>query len=151
MGGMPKWGAVDLLENNYKLLGREGALADKFLLPATLVDVIDLVHSLGIEYIWIDALCIIQKNDLDKKDQIRNMSKIYGCSIITIIAASGSDSNAGLPGIRDCTRFYEQQEIVVIPPSDDDIGLSLLTTVKSHPKDLGVSYNSQHDDFDLSM
>ena len=35
----------------------------------------------------------------DKLSQIPKMDIIYGASVLTIIAASGKDSNAGLPGV----------------------------------------------------
>lgn len=53
-------------------------------LPSTVVDAIHLCHKLGIQYLWVDRLCIVQD---DKEDWAREASKmcdIYSRSTLTI-------------------------------------------------------------------
>ncbi|KAK1986639.1 hypothetical protein LZ30DRAFT_746362 [Colletotrichum cereale] len=57
-----------------------------------------LVKSLGIRYIWVDALCILQDDMVDQLHTIPMMDVIYGNSVLTICAAAGSCSSHGLPG-----------------------------------------------------
>ena len=66
-------------------------------LPATIQDAITITRKLGISYLWIDALCIIQRGD-DGKDfafQGPKMDSIYGSAYITIAAAGTSSVNDG--------------------------------------------------------
>lgn len=49
-------------------------------------DVITLCRNLGIEYLWIDALCIIQDNRDDWVDQAAVMADIYENAHLTISA-----------------------------------------------------------------
>jgi hypothetical protein len=78
-------------------------------IPRTICDAIRLCQMIGERYLWTDSLCILQDEEYmdgngawtnaDKMAQIPNMNIIYGASVLTIIAAHGKDSNAGLPGV----------------------------------------------------
>jgi hypothetical protein len=60
-------------------------------LPQTLADAALVTHAMGLQYIWVDALCIIQDSPADKECEIERMCAIYQNSVVTI-AASTSDS-----------------------------------------------------------
>ncbi|KAF4449462.1 HET-domain-containing protein [Fusarium austroafricanum] len=70
-------------------------------LPKSLRQSIDLIHQLGIRYIWIDALCIVQDSRHSWNLNARAMHLIYGNSVLTICAADGTDANAGLLALDD--------------------------------------------------
>ncbi|KAF2971528.1 hypothetical protein GQX73_g2055 [Xylaria multiplex] len=57
-------------------------------LPKTLADAAWFTHQLGLEYLWIDALCILQDDADDKGREIPRMGQYYGDSTVTICAAS---------------------------------------------------------------
>lgn len=73
-------------------------------LPRTVRDAITLTRDIGLKYVWIDALCIIQDSDDHKAKQISRMHHIYGGAAVTIIAASSNDADDGLHGVRDRLR-----------------------------------------------
>jgi hypothetical protein len=59
-------------------------------LPETLRDVINVTRSIGVKYIWIDSLCIIQDQELENTDFARealHMREIYTNSLLTIAAS----------------------------------------------------------------
>lgn len=62
-------------------------------LPPLFQDVVHCACALGIEYIWIDRLCIIQDDGDDFKNQAPKMGEIYGNAALTIAAASASSEN----------------------------------------------------------
>ncbi|KAH8704474.1 heterokaryon incompatibility protein-domain-containing protein [Phaeosphaeriaceae sp. PMI808] len=134
--GPKKSQRVLLRTENKDQLATEGALG-RILIQQTVQDAISLTKSLDLQYLWVDALCIIQNDSEDQRSQISNMHWIYSNAFFTIAAASGNDSNAGLPGIRTGTRFYEQQEAVVLDPAEDDPGLTLITCIESNLKWVG--------------
>ncbi|KAH6680956.1 heterokaryon incompatibility protein-domain-containing protein, partial [Halenospora varia] len=80
-------------------------------LPKTIHDALRLVLATGHRYLWVDALCVSQDpgpgSSHGKTAQLENMDSIYRCAKFTIIAVSGEDANAGLPGIRDGTRTWQ--------------------------------------------
>lgn len=66
-----------------------------FNFPKTICEAILATNRLGIRFLWIDALCILQDSDEDKLMQIRMMAKIYRNSFLTLIAACGNNVNEG--------------------------------------------------------
>lgn len=147
------WGCnqkTKLLKENIDELGKSGSLASNDL-PQTIRDAIEVAGLLGFSFLWVDALCIVQDDDDDKKLQIGRMSSIYGSAFLTIIAASGLDCNSGLPGLRPGSRSYEQREAMVIPPTAHQVGLSLLTTCHSYGGNLGEFHDPAMNDVDSSI
>ncbi|OCK76313.1 HET-domain-containing protein [Lepidopterella palustris CBS 459.81] len=80
--------------------------------PRTIDDAMILCKRLGIPYLWVDALCIDQDRGTDY-GQFEAMDEIYGSAFLTIIAASGSNSWAGLPGLRSESRKSPNHTTVV--------------------------------------
>jgi hypothetical protein len=75
-------------------------------LPQRFQDAVTITHSLGIEYLWIDALCIIQDDREDWGKESAEMKNVYGLSYLTIAAAAGEDSRYGLFGRQDIEDSY---------------------------------------------
>jgi hypothetical protein len=61
-------------------------------LPATHQDAIVLARRLGLKYLWIDTLCIIQDSDPDKQRETAMMGDVYANAYLTIAAVSSPDS-----------------------------------------------------------
>ena len=70
-------------------------------LNQTIRDAIQVTRSLGIKYIWIDALCIIQNSEEDWLAQSIQMDKIYKHSYCNIAAAGSMLDNQGCFFTRD--------------------------------------------------
>ncbi len=71
-------------------------------MPLTIRDAMFVVKELGMRYLWVDSLCIIQDDDEpggSKLQLIAKMAVVYGAAALTITAATGVDANAGLPGV----------------------------------------------------
>jgi len=81
--------------------------------PETITDSILFVRQLGLRYLWIDAICIIQDCSKDKLTQIQSMDLVYGLSYLTIMAAGGASARDPLPGCRPRTRTLKQHIEVV--------------------------------------
>jgi hypothetical protein len=101
-------GGLKRPEDEYSQV-KETMQAEERVIPRTIRDAIRLCQSMSERYLWTDSLCIMQDDEFqttngawsntDKMAQIPKMDIIYGASILTIIAACGTDSNAGLPGV----------------------------------------------------
>ncbi|KAK5996782.1 hypothetical protein PT974_02124 [Cladobotryum mycophilum] len=63
-------------------------------MPLTLREAVAATREIGISYLWIDALCIIQDDSSDWEREAPQMGEIYRNAYCTI-AAAGSDSSAG--------------------------------------------------------
>ena len=65
-------------------------------LPRTLQDAIVITRKIGLKFIWIDCLCIIQDSRSDWEIEATKMGQYY-CNAFTIIgASSSSDSQSGI-------------------------------------------------------
>ena len=64
-------------------------------LPKTIGDAVFVCQSLGIRYLWVDALCIVQDNGQDKAEQIGLMQQIYSHCTIAIVASRANSSMGG--------------------------------------------------------
>ncbi|KAF7631439.1 hypothetical protein AFLA_012296 [Aspergillus flavus NRRL3357] len=56
-------------------------------------------NQMGMQYLWVDPLCINQSDETEKMNQINQMDRIYACALCTLVALAGKDSNYGLPGV----------------------------------------------------
>ncbi|OAL48110.1 HET-domain-containing protein [Pyrenochaeta sp. DS3sAY3a] len=69
-------------------------------LPATIRDAVRVARALGMKYLWVDALCIIQGTDehalADWKRESAHMEDVYGNAHVTIVAAASRHCNAGM-------------------------------------------------------
>ncbi|KAG1877665.1 heterokaryon incompatibility protein-domain-containing protein [Suillus subalutaceus] len=81
--------------------------------PETITDSILFTRQLGLRYLWIDAICIIQDCSQDKITQIQSMDLVYGLSYLTLMAAGGASARDPLPGCRPRTRTLKQHIEVV--------------------------------------
>ncbi|KAK4187139.1 heterokaryon incompatibility protein-domain-containing protein [Podospora australis] len=66
------------------------------MLPKTFQDTANLARRLGIRYIWIDSLCIIQGDMEDWLKESAKMSDVYGQSYLTVAATHSPDALGGL-------------------------------------------------------
>lgn len=99
---------------------KAGLQADFARLPRTVKDAIKVCSELKIDFLWVDALCIVQNAD-DKHDQLKLMDVIYSSSILTIVAAVGDHANVGLMGVSDLTRQSTQSCVTL----DEETQLAL--------------------------
>lgn len=64
-------------------------------LPTTFMDAVIVARRLDTQYLWIDALCIIQDSKEDMKTELVKMADIYKNACLTVIAASAANANEG--------------------------------------------------------
>lgn len=89
-----------LQKANFKQLKRPGGISKIFpKFPRTIQDAITFAKQLGQRYIWITCLCILKDDEEFKSRIIHKMDLVYGNAFMTLIAASGSDSDSVLSGI----------------------------------------------------
>ncbi|KAK0672651.1 heterokaryon incompatibility protein-domain-containing protein [Cercophora samala] len=72
-------------------------------LPLTIIDALTVTHGIGMKYLWVDALCIIQDSDQDKMNEISNMHLIYRGAFLTVAAGVAGTSLDGFlrPRVHD--------------------------------------------------
>lgn len=120
------WGeghGLRLEESNYQSLMKHIPFNE---LPATIQDSIMVTIELGMQYLWVDALCIIQNQDSNKdwSYEAGKMCDIYQGCAVAIAASGASNSTEGLFAVRDPLRQAECA-----------IGTSLITVTLDSDRD----------------
>lgn len=90
------WGAVQpikLLQKNVHTLMSGISTVD---LPKTFRDAIYATRKFGLQYLWIDSLCIIQDSNEDWDFESSLMTHVYGGCLLNFAAASSRDCMGGL-------------------------------------------------------
>jgi hypothetical protein len=86
---MPK----KLLQDSFLSMKNRIELSD---LSKTFQDVMKIAQYLGVRYIWIDSLCIIQDSQEDWQKESGLMGQVYSNSVCNISATGASDGSKGL-------------------------------------------------------
>lgn len=105
------WGGDQLYKTTKSTVSVCERGVDSSIFPQTVRDAISVTHALGFQFLWVDALCIIQDDDADKRHEIGRMHDIYRHAHITIIAASAENVHRGFLHVK---RPSEDREIVLI-------------------------------------
>ncbi|KAI1770788.1 heterokaryon incompatibility protein-domain-containing protein [Hypoxylon cercidicola] len=71
----------------------QGILFDT--LPKTIQDAVIVTLGIGLTYLWVDAICIVQDDTEDKLEQISQMHLVYRGAYFTIAAANSPTSYDG--------------------------------------------------------
>lgn len=103
------WGKSQALRTLKSNLSKhkKGIQADE--MPKTLQDAVIATRNLGVRFLWIDALCIVQDDSSEWTSEALHMGRIYQNSFCTIAAAGSDSSDGGLyitrPSYNDVVAF----------------------------------------------
>lgn len=103
-------------------------------LPATFRDAFNVTKALGYDYIWIDALCILQDNPSDTHRQMADMASIYHNSVLTLFGSNGDSTDSGL--------FTNRKG-----PSCKPCNVAIKTIENGKPQETKVAFFSEYYDF----
>ncbi|RTE75608.1 hypothetical protein BHE90_009959 [Fusarium euwallaceae] len=103
-----------------------GVEVDK--LPQALQDAVHVTRRLGIRYLWIDALCIIQDSPEDKLSEIGKMGTIYRNAVVTIASAYARKASDGFLKVSMDCKLENSCVIPVHLPENPRVGRVTLAT-----------------------
>ncbi|TVY90459.1 hypothetical protein LAWI1_G004505 [Lachnellula willkommii] len=98
------WGKEQILITTRETLDKRMANIELEELPQTFRDAVEVTRSLGLLYLWIDSLCIIQGDPLDWEEQSAVMADIYAMCYLNIAATRSSSGKEGFLGPRWTSR-----------------------------------------------
>jgi hypothetical protein len=108
------WGErkfVTTTKDNFDCFRRPGALS-ALPLPNTIRDALGFTEMLGVRYLWVDSLCIVQDDTNAKYAEMENMSAIYANASVTIIASDGRDAYNGLAGLQGISGPRASKQVI---------------------------------------
>lgn len=97
------WGSTgNLTTTSNNIKEREAGIKWETL-PNLFQDVVQITRQIGIHFLWIDALCIIQGDQADWQRESAKMGSIYAGAYVTIACESAADTSYRLTNSRNCT------------------------------------------------
>ncbi|KAF5573399.1 heterokaryon incompatibility protein [Fusarium pseudoanthophilum] len=95
------WGSAATLKLTSETLGAFLTRLPEPELPKTFRDTIEVTTRLGIRYLWIDSLCIVQDSAEDWRAESSMMGRVYKNALCNIAASASADCQGGLFFDRD--------------------------------------------------
>lgn len=89
------WGGPQRFLTSKETLEARMAKIDFENLPGTLRDAVLVCRAIGIQWLWVDVLCIIQDDTQDKLEQVKTMGEVYQSATLTLIPAFSLGSDEG--------------------------------------------------------
>ncbi len=105
----------ELTKENLDFMKQSGSLTSDHVtsrISGTIRAAMRLSQLIGVRFLWVDRLCIIQNDQLRKAEQIDAMGGIYFHSYLTLAVADSDDSRSGLRGIKGVTQPRHLPQIV---------------------------------------
>lgn len=98
-------------------------------LAKSVQDAIKVTSRLGLKYLWVDSLCIVQDDVDDKIEQIAEMPRIYNQACVTIVAAR---SDRAIEGFLNDISLTSTARLAVrlpfrCPDQSDTLGSAYIT------------------------
>jgi hypothetical protein len=79
-------------------------------IPATVAAAVQLTSDLGIDYLWVDSICINQADEAEKPVQLRNIAAIYSRAMVCIVAAAGDHADSGKANYKALTAISRERQ-----------------------------------------
>jgi hypothetical protein len=111
------WGHIrqsELTEDHLSEWRTEGIIKSLDV-PSTIKDAITLCSNIGIQYLWVDSLCIIHDDTGIRHDQLSQMYLIYHHAELMIVAAHSDHCDDGLPGVSNFKSRYHTRAVWDLP------------------------------------
>ncbi|KAH7383880.1 heterokaryon incompatibility protein-domain-containing protein [Pyrenochaeta sp. MPI-SDFR-AT-0127] len=103
-------------------------------LPRTIQDAVTVTRRVGLRYLWVDALCIMQDSNEDKARELPKMRLIYKCAAVTVVAAVAKSATEGfLHHMQDQIAYLIKP--VSIPYRVQDSSDAQTNVILSYPAD----------------
>lgn len=99
-GGRAEASACATKSNLKELQEHNGLYNGIISLPSLIRDAINLIRDLGLPYLWVDRITIIQDDEATKHHQLSAMGEMYAGSLFTLVAAQNEEASLSLYGHR---------------------------------------------------
>jgi hypothetical protein len=94
-------GQFDLLKTTTETIDAYKKCIPIAKLPQTVRDAVELTRVLGLQFLWIDSLCIDQSSLADWEIELSTMANIYRNATITIAATASTNAGTGCWPVRN--------------------------------------------------
>lgn len=94
------WGGDQIVKTTRKTLEQMIRGIEVSTLPQSLQDAVTVARQMGVRWLWVDCLCIIQGDSLDWAIESARMSDVYRNALFMISADVALNARAGSSTLR---------------------------------------------------
>lgn len=105
-------------------------------LPATFRDAVEITRKLGINYLWIDSICIIQGPDGDFRQESKRMENVFSQAYCVLAASSALGQRSGFSGSHGGVRRLGESRHTLRLPLNGGNQLYVCDFIDSFDKDV---------------
>jgi hypothetical protein len=129
------WGGKEHLMTKSSNITQLLSSIDMMAVSKTVRNAIEITRKLGIQYLWVDSLCIVQDDKHDWLSEAPRMGSIYEKAYVTLAASTAANGSMGL------LAPYQSDEIVRMPckPGDSATGYMYFAPEDIHFKEVKES------------
>ena len=102
-GDHRKYRPFETRRSDYETYKTTGIKFDK--LTRTFKHAVKASRALGVEYLWIDSICIIQGDDGDWATEAGRMESVYSSAYCVLAASRATSQHSGFLGTREDREF----------------------------------------------
>ncbi|RYN88928.1 hypothetical protein AA0120_g7212 [Alternaria tenuissima] len=117
------WGSERFTCTTTKNIHTHKKMIDLSTLPPTFQDAVIVARELGVSYLWIDSLCIIQDDQDDWAGHAEHMDQIYENALLVVAAVSSNNGSVPFLGAEapSARSYYHSVGIgPKVPDASDD-------------------------------
>ncbi|KAK2615791.1 hypothetical protein N8I77_002518 [Diaporthe amygdali] len=100
------WGKITILRTLKSNIEAHTNCIKLETLPKTFQDAIKITRIIGVRYLWIDSLCIVQDSADDWARESATMASIYRNAYLTLAATAANDGSEGLFKPRQVDTYF---------------------------------------------
>lgn len=115
-----RWSSTDHITTTSNNIGDHRKIIPWQKLSRTFREAIVICREMGVRYLWIDSLCIVQDDEADWKRESTLMGDVYQNSVCTIACHIGGNENIGF-----LDRAFRKNVVVLRGKNSRAFGLSL--------------------------
>ncbi|KAE8445204.1 hypothetical protein EG329_013576 [Mollisiaceae sp. DMI_Dod_QoI] len=105
------WGKAPILRTLTSNVQHLQEKIDTALLPKSFNDAIAVTQAIGIRYLWIDSLCIIQDDKSEWEVESSKMATIYRDAYVVLAASQAVDASVGM---LDCLHSFDREAVMAV-------------------------------------
>ncbi|KAK2130667.1 heterokaryon incompatibility protein-domain-containing protein [Fusarium oxysporum II5] len=115
-----RWSSTDHITTTSNNIGDHRKVIPWQRLSRTFREAIVICREMGVRYLWIDSLCIVQDDEADWQRESRLMGDVYGNSVCTIACHIRDNENKGF-----LHRAFRKNMVILRGENERVFGLSL--------------------------
>ncbi|RYN39767.1 hypothetical protein AA0112_g3660 [Alternaria arborescens] len=134
------WGSERFMCTTTKNIHDHKKMIDPSTLPPTFQDTIIVARELGVSYLWIDSLCIIQDDKDDWARHAEHMDQIYENALLVVAAVSSNNGSVPFLGTEaPSTRSYYHSVGIGPRVSDASDGREPISCLRARRREVLLS------------